>query len=205
MKKLLIALVLITSLSTVNAQSISSISPNSAHQGDVLTVNITGLSTSFVSATGLNVWFEQGSNVINPISSTPNTETTLSANLNINISQATGQYDVKVQNSIDGIMTLTNGFEVVIVSGINYTSEDINLNVYPNPTSDYIFISSTLSENNDVYISVFDLNGKAVRNIEKKAVNTLNEKIDINKLPSGVYSVVVKVENQFYTKKIVKK
>ena len=205
MKKFILIITLFfVSISFINAQTITTVTPNSAYQGDVLTITITGVGTHFQSASSNNVWINQGIGTIPLTAINPTTELTIEANLSIPLAQTIGYYSVNINNSIDGNLVLINGFEILFLTGINYTSEDINLNIYPNPSSDYIFINSRLSENNDVYINIFSLNGKIVRKIELKNVSTLNEKINIKELPAGIYSMIIKIGNTFYTKKIVK-
>ncbi len=195
----------VLSTTFINAQTITSIVPDTAAQGSVLTITISGVGTHFLSATGTNIWLEKGLNVINPTSFNATSETAITAGLTLSTSQPVGPYDVIVQNSLDGTLTLASGFNVILIVGMNYTSENISLNVYPNPACDYVLVSSKLSEINDVDISLLDYSGKCIKNVEKKNVNSFNEKMNINDLPAGVYYLVVKVNDIHYAKKIVKK
>lgn len=206
MKKLLFAfLMIVLSTTFIKAQTITSVSPDTAAQGSVLTITISGVGTHFLSATGTNVWLEKGLDIINPTSFNATSETALTAGLTLSSGEPVGPYDVIVQNSLDGTLTLAGGFNVVLIVGMNYTSKDINLVVYPNPACDYVFVSSKLTEINDVDISLLDYTGKAIKKIEKKNVNSFNEKMNINDFPAGVYYLVVKVNDIYYTKKFVKK
>ena len=192
------------SITLVNAQTINTVTPNQAAQGDVLSISIEGVGTSFLTATGTNVWLQKGTDVINPTSFNAISETNMNANLSIGSSQATGFYDVNIQNSLDGTLTLVEGFEVTIIDGIDYISKDIELNIYPNPTSDYIKVSSKLTDNNDVKLTLIDLNGKIIKTINKENVSIFNETININNLPTGIYNLIIQVDNKIYSKKIIK-
>ena len=202
--KNLFTLLAILSFALLNAQTINTVAPNQAAQGDVLSISIEGVGTSFLTATGTNVWLQKGTEVINPTSFNATSETNINANLSLGSNQATGLYDVNVQNSIDGTVTLVQGFEVTIINGLNYISNDIELNIYPNPASDYIKINSILTNNNDVKITIVDLNGKIIKTVNKENVSAFDETINISGLPSGVYNLVVKVNNKIYYKKIIK-
>ncbi|TDW52488.1 putative secreted protein (Por secretion system target) [Flavobacterium sp. 270] len=75
------------------------------------------------------------------------------------------------------------------------------LSVYPNPSSDFVNINT----NNDYTIEsaqVFDLNGKLVSNIS----DYKNNKVDISRLPNGIYNMQIKVNGSYsVNKKIIKK
>ena len=114
-------------------------------------------------------------------------------------------YDVVVTNSIDGTVVLSEGFEVILFTGIFFNSDEIKLSVYPNPSSDYVKVISRLADNSKVTISLVDMNGRVINTISKDNVQILSETIDIESLPSGVYNLLVNVDNKIYTKRIIKK
>jgi hypothetical protein len=205
MKKIIYTFILsLTSVLFVNSQTINSVTPDFANQGEALTISILGVGTHFASATGTNVWLGKGSDIINPTSFSATSETVINADLSLSINEPTGLYDVNVENSLDGTVTLVQGFEVILVNGINFVSDDINLNIYPNPASDYITLNSKMKESNNIHINLVDLNGKVIRTIKKENINSFNEKIDIKNLSNGIYNVVIKIDNKIYTKKIIK-
>ena len=63
-----------------------------------------------------------------------------------------------------------------------YLSESI-FNIYPNPTSDFIYISFEGSDLNQGFMEITDLQGKAVLKAEIYG----NAKIDVSKFSYGVY------------------
>ena len=88
--------------------------------------------------------------------------------------------------------------------GESLSSEDFeneSVSVYPNPTSDFIEISTSIKTEFDV--QVYDMNGKMIMNID----NLNNNKIDLSELSSGIYFVKLQGENQrhYITKRIIKK
>jgi hypothetical protein len=62
-----------------------------------------------------------------------------------------------------------------------------DLFIYPNPARDYIHINSSLIEGSGgIYeYTIFDLLGQ---NVQRSVLN--DSKIDISKIPTGVYSIV---------------
>ena len=73
-----------------------------------------------------------------------------------------------------------------------------NVNVYPNPTNDKIYISN-LKENN-VTLKVFDISGKEV--IYKKVSN--EEQIDMSQLSKGIYQFSFEGKEWKENRRIVK-
>ena len=73
-----------------------------------------------------------------------------------------------------------------------------NVNVYPNPTYDKIYISN-LKENN-VTLKVFDISGKEV--IYKKVSN--KEQIDMSQLSKGIYQFSFEGKEWKENRRIVK-
>lgn len=110
---LLIGILFATS-TTLIAQTLTSIDPDNAQQGQSLSITITGQNTHFAqgSPTINSVWFSQGSPTINASSSWPYSDISLSASFNIPINATTGLWDVIVYNSIDGTLTFPDGFTV---------------------------------------------------------------------------------------------
>ena len=71
------------------------------------------------------------------------------------------------------------------------------INLYPNPTSDFISISFETSE--PIQVQVLSLDGKLY-----KAIQTVtNERIDVYNLSSGTYIVQVKLNDAWSSQKII--
>lgn len=68
-----------------------------------------------------------------------------------------------------------------------------NLNIYPNPTADYVTIKTNGNDN----IIIYDVIGKQVVNVVSDSMST---KIDISHLPKGMY--IVEIGNK--TQKLIK-
>ena len=72
---------------------------------------------------------------------------------------------------------------------------EISLNIYPNPTMDFIKINNE----EPVNVKIINLNGKVV-----KSKNLKNGKIDISDLASGIYLLEVQLNGKIYKQKIRK-
>lgn len=97
-----------------NPPALVQVNPNSGIQGSQLSVNISGQNTHFGQGTSTQVWFSQGSStLIVPNNLNINSDTQLTASLQITSSNPPGFYDVNMLNPIDGYLTLANAFQVV--------------------------------------------------------------------------------------------
>lgn len=81
---------------------------------------------------------------------------------------------------------------------ISETEMSNDIKVYPNPTADYLYLSSK-NKVKDVFVS--DLHGRVIRDLK------LNDnKIDLGKLPKGLYLAnIIDVHGNFKSIKIIKK
>jgi hypothetical protein len=80
---------------------------------------------------------------------------------------------------------------------------NINLSINPNPFNNSVIISFTLPKDGRVNITLFDVNGSKVKEIQSYNANSGENKINFeaNKLASGVYFVVLRYNNLTYSTK----
>jgi len=102
----------------------------------------------------------------------------------------------------NGSNTLTQGFQQPTYNVLAITTETLqgfDVNVFPNPTSDYITIDWTTNKENTLYITLFDLAGKM---ISEKKYSAADEKVSINlsQLASAQYILEVKDKTNSATK-----
>ena len=95
-------------------QSLQSISPDNALQGQELSVTITGENTHFGQGTPTvtAVWFSKDGSTIDGTPPTSSSNTSFNADFDIPTDATVGSWDVNVQNPTDGTMTLTDGFSI---------------------------------------------------------------------------------------------
>lgn len=74
------------------------------------------------------------------------------------------------------------------------------INVYPNPSSDFVNIDFIDEIDKDVNITIYDLYGKQIDRIEN--VNSGTYKLDFRNQESGIYLIVFESEQQVLTKKL---
>ena len=76
----------------------------------------------------------------------------------------------------------------------NDSFTEIDFGIYPNPSTDFIYISS---EENIENIKIYDVQGKLVQESTEAVVN-------LSKFSSGIYFVRAEIDGTFITKKILK-
>jgi hypothetical protein len=81
----------------------------------------------------------------------------------------------------------------------------LNQRLYPNPCNDYLEISMDIPVSSETTISLCDLNGKVVETLFQNfvKVGTINEKINMTHVKSGVYLVQTETGKLISRKKIL--
>jgi len=87
--------------------------------------------------------------------------------------------------------------------GINDHSQDGQIQIYPNPTDNFLNIS--LDGNIDTPIKYSIINGIGVVQFEGKVVDYKNFSIDLLGLPQGIYFLHLNFNNKSYTRVLIKK
>ncbi len=106
----------------------------------------------------------------------------------------------------DNVLVATHGRGIwtagVGVSSVKETTQDsFNVNVYPNPASDKITISSDDISNESCTLAIISISGKQML---KKTINTsVDNEIDISGFASGTYMVILNVKGIDIIKKLV--
>ena len=95
---------------------------------------------------------------------------------------------------VDDLSVVTNNF----ITAIDDT-QIADIQVFPNPTSDFLFIKNDKNTQNELYL--FDASGKLLRRVQ---LESSTQKIDLSDLANGLYFYQIRVENQVVkTEKIV--
>ena len=92
--------------------------------------------------------------------------------------------------------------EILILS--SEPSGALNLQVYPNPNTQFINVAYQLKKPGTANLILTDLNGKTISNNSWEFISQLNEKMDVSNLSSGTYLVLLNADGQVYQRKIVK-
>ncbi len=135
----------------------------------------------------------------------------ISNSLKDSITNLIGQYIN--QSVINGkyldIPTMGEYLELLdFITGINDFTFPIGLevNTYPNPTSGIVNITFSLSENDEISISIYNVNGQLVQTIDqgKKTTGSYSYQVDITKQNNGIYFMTLKINNKKYSQRIIK-
>jgi hypothetical protein len=117
-----------------------------------------------------------------------------------------GTYNITANSLLDRTQTsvISGGSLVVSFSCSTVDLEEnpiSSLNVYPNPTSNKLYIDNLKNQGNGVQIQLFDLTGKEMTIPMNYAEDKLS--LDLNKLNSGIYFLQISIENEKLMKKIL--
>lgn len=90
------------------------------------------------------------------------------------------------------------------LTGINDDKYNNTIKVFPNPTSDYVNIETTILDDQLVKISVFDLAGKQVK-IKKlsNAGPVVHEKMNLSSLNKGVFFLHIRTKKRLLIQKLL--
>ena len=73
------------------------------------------------------------------------------------------------------------------------SKENLEIKLYPNPTTDFIVLNFEKTIYENVQISIVNSLGQVIQNQTFKSINQ-QERIDLNNLPQGVYYCRVQTE-----------
>jgi hypothetical protein len=177
--------------------TVTSITANSATQGDNLTVTVIGTGTNWGQATGTtSMWIMQGTGTtIYGTSVTVLSTTALQATLNILGNANLGLYDVFVTATVP----LIDGFEVLLDIGVEEYLNADHLKVYPNPATSASNLYFELKTSAKVHVEVFDMQGRSIGVIldQEQAAGSHNVALNAAKLgASGQYFARITVADK---------
>ena len=78
--------------------------------------------------------------------------------------------------------------EVKIPTGIELLNDDINVQIYPNPTKGNVNLKFSQTPKIGTWITVFDISGKMVL---KSLVDTKENSINLKDNPAGLYLIKI--------------
>jgi PKD repeat protein len=173
------------------------------------TVNVTFTTTptaagSF-SSTGNVVTFSNSSTGATSYSWDFGDFTNSSASAPVHAYAVNGTYQV-VLTAINGNCTDTTTFNVAITASVEEVMGISNLNVYPNPTSNEVFVNFENQNGNAISIELVDQLGRVIYTSEEfnsTGFNTIE--LNLANVSDGMYSVLVHSMNNTITKRIVVK
>ncbi len=112
-----------------------------------------------------------------------------------------GSHEYKVQSVFIGQGNGPSISTEAYISGISNHYPEL-FEVYPNPASDFIFIETTLNYNDQVTVSICDLNGRKLFHQDYTNLHGFIE-IDIHDLNPGIYFLRIQYGNNISGKKLL--
>jgi len=96
------------------------------------------------------------------------------------------------------------GLEVLRSSGVLEESNEMNVELFPNPAVEYITVEVNFINESDYLLSIIDFNGATVLAPVSGKGKTLNRQISVERLPAGEYfAQIVSADGLIVTKKFV--
>lgn len=111
-----------------------------------------------------------------------------------------GEYVVVVTDNF-GCTIQSQIFTVKGIIGTNEPDWASGLLIMPNPTSGHVSVIFPDGMNEEVQLSVFDVTGRRV--IQQNITAPKQVDLDLSALPSGVYPVLLRIENEMIARRIV--
>ena len=103
--------------------------------------------------------------------------------------------------------SLSCTFDIIIPdTSLNNTSSHIknDINIYPNPCNDQLWISWDDKTNAPIQISIIDMNGHLVKEIKNNLSRAQVLNIDITELEAGLYFLNIQTEEKVKKEKLLK-
>ncbi len=103
-----------------------------------------------------------------------------------------------------GFFSMDN-FVTISTVGINELTNVTNLSLFPNPTNQSIFLNYEAKHEAEINISIFDLTGKEIKNIQTQLLTGKNNlKLDTETFESGIYFIEIRNEHSSIKIKFIK-
>lgn len=196
--------------------TITSVMPDSAMQGQTLQVTISGSQTLFIQGSTTS-WLTRGIDAILPSVNIVNSTTQMQSIYSIPNNAAIGLWDLNVQDAC-GVMTLTDGFRITLMTSNDPRSELIeqSLKLAPNPVIDEFTLeySFPLAENRQpgehskVAVEILDMQGRLVRSLfegeQQAGEHRLKLSLGDIDLPAGAFFVVLHVDDMWFAEKAIR-
>ncbi len=103
---------------------------------------------------------------------------------------------------VDTILNPTINETLFVQEGQTLSIKDNNalqLNVYPNPTHQYLYVEGLQNDVKNASLQIVDVQGKQVNNVKLNS-----NRVDVSQLSNGIYFATITINNQSQTLKLVK-
>ncbi len=98
---------------------------------------------------------------------------------------------------VKGTLPLSNTLKI---------SETLGLDIYPNPTHDYLTLSYEVVANTEISAAIYDMQGRLMQvlNNLSSTVGTHQHRLNVSNFPTGNYTIVITAEGQRLAKRFMK-
>ncbi len=87
--------------------------------------------------------------------------------------------------------------QIISTAISDIANNNFNINIYPNPTTDYVSISMNTENSSNINISIYDITGKEIIKSSEGNINgTKIINIPLNELSSGNYIIRISIDNE---------
>ena len=103
---------------------------------------------------------------------------------------------------VDTILNPTINETLFVQEGQTLSIKENNalqLNVYPNPTHQYLYVEGLQNDTKNASLQIVDVQGKQVNNVKLNS-----NRVDVSQLSNGIYFATITINNQSQTLKFVK-
>ncbi|WP_257895236.1 FG-GAP-like repeat-containing protein [Croceibacter atlanticus] len=103
---------------------------------------------------------------------------------------------------VDTILNPTINETLFVQEGQTLSIKDnsaLQLNVYPNPTHQYLYVEGLQNDVKNASLQIVDVQGKQVNNVRLNS-----NRVDVSQLSNGIYFATITINNQSQTLKFVK-
>jgi hypothetical protein len=99
---------------------------------------------------------------------------------------------------------LTPVLAEVLITGTKELNENGQIQIYPNPASEFITLSTAKTINSNVQINIIDVAGRLAQQVSYNNMQAqVPQQIDISKLSKGVYFVKLSAGSEQHIQKLI--
>lgn len=166
--------------------TISKVAPDTAMQGESLSISITGKDVVFMQGTS-NIMLNKDNLTIASNSNQVISDSVIIGEFTFLKTFPTGKYDVIVAGDYAWFdVLLSEGFELKLFNFLNEKSFNSFLSIYPNPCKGNLNIKRIINNAEDFTIQIYNIDGKLLFE-DKLLKNQDDASFDLSFLPKGSY------------------